>query len=98
MRFSCAIRVSIRLVLSIFLVSCLGCNAKHALVGKWIKISSEFCTLAQRNELEFFDDGTYVGALPNWKGGTYRVVTAVESSWKRRPVQACTSSRYPATR
>jgi hypothetical protein len=32
------------------------------------------CTLAQPNDLEFFDDGTYVGALPNWKGGTYRVV------------------------
>ena len=63
----------ITFILTIFVVFSISCSTKPV-VGKWIKTSSEMCTLAQPNELEFFDDGTYVGALPNWKGGNYRVV------------------------
>lgn len=61
-------RKIICLLLTAFVVFSGACDGKSRLVGKWIKTSSELCTLAQPNELEFFDDGTYVGALPNWKG------------------------------
>lgn len=62
------------LLIGLFLlVYCTACQ-RNALVGKWVKTSSELCTLAQPNDLEFFADGTYVGALPNWKGGNYQVV------------------------
>jgi hypothetical protein len=66
-------RKTITLILTTFLVFSAACN-RRSLVGKWTKTSSELCTLTQPNELEFFEDGTYVGALPNWKGGSYRVV------------------------
>jgi hypothetical protein len=66
-------RKAISVFLTTLVIFASACTT-NPLVGKWIKTSSELCTLAQPNELEFFDDGTYVGALPNWKGGNYRVV------------------------
>ncbi len=82
------------IVLTALLVFFTAC-ARSSLEGKWIKTSSELCTLAQPNELEFFADGTYVGALPNWKGGTYSVVDKRRIKLETTTVWACISSRYP---
>jgi hypothetical protein len=62
-------------VVLLFLISTVvtSCSSQRIL-GKWQKVSSEFCALLHPSEIEFFDDGTYVGALPNWNGGKYTIV------------------------
>ena len=47
---------------------------RASLVGKWDKIAGDVCAVTYPSKLEFFEDGTYVGALPNWNGGQYSIL------------------------
>jgi hypothetical protein len=59
----------------IALVICLAaCGSKDRLVGQWNKLQGAPCGVVYPSKVEFFGDGTYVGAIPNWNGGKYQLV------------------------
>lgn len=60
--------------LLVLVISQSACPGKASLVGRWDRVASGNCYLLYPGKLEFFKDGTYVGALPNWNGGKYEVV------------------------
>jgi hypothetical protein len=61
------------LCLVLFAMSQLACG-KPSLIGRWNRVASGDCYWQYPAKLEFFEDGTYVGAFPNWNGGKYNVV------------------------
>lgn len=62
--------------------------SNYSLVGRWTKSTSGICDIVYPQQIEFFKDGTYIGALPNWNGGTGRSWKAADLSstplWDRR--------------
>jgi hypothetical protein len=65
------LRYGLFLVMTLLLI---GCGTRRQFVGKWHKMSGGLCDAVYPATVEFFDDGGYVGALPNWSGGSYCVV------------------------
>ena len=65
------LRLGLLLLVTLLLI---GCGSERQIVGKWRKTSTALCGAVYPAMVEFFDDGEYVGALPNWSGGSYRVV------------------------
>ena len=65
--------VSVPLVFMLLAVLPAACKRTH-IVGRWQKVSTQTCALTYPAKVEFFEDGTYVGDLPNWNGGHYSII------------------------
>src|SRR5689334_8989808 len=60
----------------VFTFLSISCGSQPQIIGKWRRVSGSLCSAVYPATIEFFDDGKYVGELPNWSGGSYRVVEA----------------------
>jgi hypothetical protein len=64
---------SVALVL-MALAGLLTACTRPRVIGRWQKVTTQACAITYPAKLEFFGDGTYVGALPNWNGGRYSII------------------------
>lgn len=68
--------LSYLLLFGILVICFFACSTKRGLVGQWSRLQGAPCVLVYPSKIEFFADGTYVGALPNWNGGKYQLLNS----------------------
>jgi hypothetical protein len=62
------------LLFGVLIICLIACGINRGLVGRWNKMQGAPCAVVYPSKVEFFSDGTYIGALPNWNGGKYELV------------------------
>lgn len=72
--FATRTRLLFLLLFGVLVICLAACSTKSKLVGQWNKLQGVPCDWVCPGKVEFFADGTYVGALPNWNGGNYELV------------------------